>query len=133
PSVRIPLLSRGYLVRSYNTSCSNWTAYRRPESRRQVLYLPAVTSQSGVLLPGPENAVPRVAQTWNNVAVLVQMAVDGRCIYMDVGVVLFNCRDAIRGCHQHECPHISAAGFFQQINGRNHGTARCQHGVHNQG
>src|SRR5688572_5169158 len=49
---------------------------------------------------GPENAVPRFAQTGQDVTLLVELAVDGRAVDRDLRVVLVQRGDALGGGHE---------------------------------
>src|SRR5690554_5649700 len=105
------------------------TVERLNISRRQALYPRHAGPWSGgtknnllrVLLPGTEDAIARIPQSWNDIAILIEMAVYRCGIDMHIGMVLFNGGNAFGRRHQHQGAHIAAARLLQKIDGGDHG------------
>ncbi len=69
-----------------------------------------------------ENLVDRIAQAEDDVAVLVQVAVERGGVNRNVGMRVVERLDTLRRGNQHQCLDVFAARSFQKIDGGNHRT-----------
>src|SRR5690606_29215113 len=76
-----------------------------------------------MLLARTEDTVARVTQPGDNVAITVEMAVDGSGINIDIGMLVLYGRNALGRRHQHQSTDGTRAGLLEQIYGGHHGAA----------
>ena len=81
----------------------------------------------------PKNAVTGVTEAGDDIAVLVEMGIDGGRIDVHVRVRFFNALDAFGGAYEVEAEDALAAALFEEVNRGDERSAGRQHGVKDDG
>ena len=81
------------------------------------------------ILFGAEEAIARVAQTRNDVAMLVQVVVHTRDVDVHVRMVFLHPLDAFRRCNQVDQTDVTASALFDEADGRGRAAAGGKHRV----
>ena len=85
------------------------------------------------VLSGSENAVPGIAKTGNNIALRIEVIINGSGVDIHIGMRRLHLGDAFRSADKVEAAYLAATVALQQLDGRDKRTARGQHGVKNDG
>src|SRR5688572_18605018 len=127
-----PVSSRYTASPNATRPISSSTAYPRTRIRSASTDVRAVVHSAAGLGLGAIEPVPEVAESGQDVLLLVELAVDGRRVDLDVGPAVLNRSQSLRGGHHGEQANVPGTGGIQQLEGRKRAAARREHRIDEQ-
>lgn len=76
-----------------------------------------------------EDFVSSIAETWDDIADVIEFFINGSNVYIYVRVLGFKLGDALWGCHEKQAADVFAARVFQKFDGCHERAASGEHGI----